>query len=116
MPWTAYAIIPIDWAWEFLPTVQEIATRFAASDAELIVADATEFETMYHSDFGKHFALAKRLAREEGWEGDFGGNSPRVIFLPDENTFVYGFVWKQSNNGTTFVVSPQPLPWLEKYT
>ena len=37
MPWTAYAIIPIDWAWEFLPTVQEIATRFAASDAELIV-------------------------------------------------------------------------------
>ncbi len=60
------------------------------------------------------FDLAKRL--KIGWEGDFaegpyfspipaeGGNSGCELLL----------AWKQRNNGTTFIASPYPLPWLAK--
>ncbi|WP_052757368.1 hypothetical protein [Sphingobium chungbukense] len=114
MTWKAYAIIPIDWTWEFLPTVQEMAGRFAESDATQRV-ESVDYDPLYLDNFWKHFELAKRLAAQEGWEGDFRQH-PRVFFLPDENQFRYGFVWKQENNGTTFVVSPQPLSWLDGYT
>lgn len=114
MSWKAYAIIPIDWAWEFLPSVEEAAARFAESDARLMVTGA-DYEPFYHADFWRHFETAKELATAEGWEGDFR-QGPRVFFLPGEGEFEYGFVWKQDNNGTTFVVSPHPLTWLDQYT
>jgi hypothetical protein len=34
------------------------------------------------------------------------------MWLPYDTEFAYGFVWKQDNNGTTFVASPVPMPWL----
>ncbi len=58
------------------------------------------------------FYGAQIIAGEEGWEGDFRGE-PRVLWLPDENCFRHAFVWKQDNNGMTFVVSPHRLPWLK---
>ena len=50
------------------------------------------------------------------WEGDF--NTKMYVFaIPDvDNTDMkIGFVWKQENNGTSFVVSPVSLPWLDQY-
>jgi hypothetical protein len=58
------------------------------------------------------FNISKELATENGWEGDFRG-SAYVFWIPDEHNMRYGFVWKQDNNGTTFVVSPVPLPHLK---
>ena len=64
--------------------------------------------------FLENFDSARKLARVRGWEGDYrAGNEPRVFWLPAESEFLYGFVWKQDNNGTIFVVSPRPLPWLD---
>lgn len=49
-----------------------------------------------------------------GWEGDIT-EGPYVFMLPMNDgggTMTAGFIWKQSNNGTTFVVSPFEMPWL----
>jgi hypothetical protein len=67
------------------------------------------------SAFLADFAYALRLAKDTGqWEGDYN-YEPRVFWSPDPDLFrfSYGFVWKQDNNGTTFIISPQPLKWLE---
>lgn len=112
MVWTAYAMPPIDLGWEFLPTVEELASRVAREEAAAAVKDYAgppfEFATLM-----RHFEAAKEAASGAGWEGDFKGYSmPRVFFIPDETTFAYGFVWKQPNNGTTYVVSQYKFPWL----
>lgn len=112
MPWKAYHLSPIDWNWQYLPTVEEIATRFAADDAALDLNEAPEYEPRMLPDFLKHFAMAKEMASEVGWEGDWRAK-PRVFFLPGETNFDYAFVWKQDNNGSTFVISPHPLSWLD---
>jgi len=45
------------------------------------------------------------------WEGDL--NEPIKVFtIPCEGETEIGFIWKQCNNGTTFVLSPIPLPHL----
>lgn len=48
------------------------------------------------------------------WEGDIVENGLLVFALPcDSCETKVGFIWKQENNGSTFVASPFPLPWLE---
>lgn len=123
MKWHVYAISPIDFGWEQLPTVEEHAKRLAALEAECLL-DAAIHRGPHISDFphgttkafADLYASALEAARGHGWEGDFRGDStPRVIFLPESDcgiTFKPAFIWKQDNNGTTFVVSPYPMPWL----
>lgn len=114
MAWTAYDIVPIDYGWEFLPTIEDVAQKFAKYDAALAVAEE-KFEQPLLPRFFELFSQAKEMAHEVGWEGDHQGYAgPRVFFLPAEGDFNYGFVWKQNNNGTTFVISPEPLTWLNK--
>lgn len=55
---------------------------------------------------GQEYARASLM-----WEGD--DNGPRFSVIPtgdDEAALV--IAWKQINNGTTFVVSEHPMPWL----
>lgn len=116
MTFYAYGLSPIDFGWEFLPTVEEMASRFAKHDALLAIHDE-KFEEPLLPKFMQYFEMAKARAREVGWEGDYRGSaSPRVIFLPSEEMsgFVHAFVWKQGNNGSTFVVSHYPMPWLQE--
>ena len=53
------------------------------------------------------------------WGGDIRtGETIYVFALPpsgQECGMDVGFVWKQDNNGTTFVLSPRRLPWLDEY-
>jgi hypothetical protein len=62
------------------------------------------------------FAKACVLASKAGWEGDFA-EYPRIFWIPEPNhgDWVYGFAWKQSNNGTCFIASPVELDHLEEY-
>ena len=109
----AYHITPIDFRWELLLAVREVASKLAEHDIEAAFGcgyAATEFKV-----FMKKFAEAQELAKKVGWEGDFR-NDPAVLTLPMDASFVYGFVWKQDNNGNCFVVSPYPLPWLKDVT
>lgn len=50
------------------------------------------------------------------WEGDIiTGPFVFAVPSPDKYEMEVGFVWKQSNNGTTFIASPFGLSWLEEY-
>lgn len=110
MTWHTYEVAPIDMGWENLRTVQEtasiLATRMQSAVRKHDV-DASEL----HS-FLAAWESAKDAASTAGWEGDFR-NEPVVLWVPDDTEFSYGFVFKQDNNGTTYVVSPVPMPWLE---
>ena len=106
MDFYAYEIIPIDFGWEHCPTVEEYYASLAKD----------EFHGYTRKDalaqFKRDFARAKELASDKGWEGDIRGDA-HVFMVPAENEFLYGFAWKQDNNGTTYVVSPVKLPHLD---
>jgi len=62
--------------------------------------------------------LARGMAEmlsESCWEGDIS-QGIFVFALPtDEIQTEVGFIWKQSNNGTTFILSPCELLWLRSH-
>jgi hypothetical protein len=53
------------------------------------------------------------LAKEMGWDGSYTG-CPYLFWLPSKNTqsFEYGFVFKQTSDNSTFVISPIELAYL----
>jgi hypothetical protein len=106
MSWHVYEIAPIDMRWDFLPTVESTSAEIKNQE------DQTGREGDPASDeFASAWEDAQDLAAERGWDGDF--RSPaRVFWVPDEGEFHFGFVFKQDNNGTTYVVSPVELPHL----
>jgi hypothetical protein len=109
----AYYITPIDFGWEYLPSVHEFAERVAKVDLEIKLGKQPYGEPRL-DQFLADFKNAQDLATQEGWEGDFRGD-PCVFCIPIENEIVYGFVWKQENNGDTLVVTPEPIPWLDAH-
>jgi len=73
----------------------------------------------FKADWNKYLAFrntAQSLASDIGWEGDVT-SGPYVSAIPMEDPADSGHVivaWKQENNGTTYIASPQPLPWLQE--
>jgi hypothetical protein len=104
-----YAISPIDdWCgW------QKPSDVFRVSDGYNDWDNVTQW--LRPKDWEAAWARARALAKSLGWEGDttFG---PYVSVLPDPSNSPFLIVWKQSNNGTTFVASPYELPWLDEHT
>lgn len=67
-----------------------------------------------------HFVIScvYKVARAKSfWEGDIRGNDIYLFSLPDpDNAMVrMGLVWKQDNNGSTYICSPVEIPWLKEY-
>jgi hypothetical protein len=120
MAWFVYECPPIDFNWHLLSTVKSVASRLASSEAESAVEHGKNEVAGEGGLSSDYFILswesAKKAALQYGWEGDFR-QEPRVLWLPcpDEADFRAGFVFKQDNNGTTFVVSPVELPHLRNY-
>ena len=108
--WAAYHLPPIDMRWEMLDTIEEVLVKFARMDAQ--GAMSGEGSELAGERFLADFDEAKELAKSIEWEGDFR-HEPRIFWLPAEEVFRYAFVWKQDNNGSTFVVSPFELSWLD---
>lgn len=108
--WMLYQINPIDDKWDMLATAAETLKKLITTDD---VEDGTSTvgisEEAYAFMHNYMFVLAE--AKRRGWEGDFR-EELRVLWLPHEVEFAYAFVWKQDNNGDTFVASPVPMPWL----
>lgn len=102
-----YAITPIDFGWEYCPTVSE----FAGQIARLEFGKSGFGEKGNFNRFVKDFEEAKELAKKRGWEGHFRAEA-RVFQIPVEGSFEYGFAWKQDNNGDTFIISPIELSHL----
>ncbi|SDC67894.1 hypothetical protein SAMN05428966_10296 [Massilia sp. PDC64] len=109
-----YHIAPIDFGWENLKTVEETASELGALKARAALDGPRALAQLEIDvdDFLARWAAAKDLAQGEGWEGDFR-QGPVVFWVPHESGFKYGFAFKQDNNGSTFVVSPYKMPWLE---
>jgi hypothetical protein len=63
---------------------------------------------------GALLAAATEAFRTIGWEGDY--REPPVFFaVPScEVEMHLGVAVKQDNNGSTFIASPFPMPWLEQ--
>ena len=118
MAWIAYKLPPLDYGWEHLATAQDVAAKLAATEISDLLDRATPAWSI--ADFVTDLTNACELARTKGWEGDFRLRAePRVLWLPIvrrgslSRGFEYAFVWKQENDGTTFVISPVQLPWLD---
>lgn len=112
----AYQIAFIDYHWGNLKTVSDIAYDLLNSVLKVPYSNKNNHENEYNIDFLNEFlnnwSEAQKMAFELGWEGDFRHN-PEVFWMPIETAFEWGFVFKQNNNGTTFVISPIELPWLD---
>lgn len=83
--WWVYGISPVDHGWE----------EMTPASIEDVPSEARE------------------AARQLGWEGDVRGADCVRFWVPDEVDFIDGFIWKQDNNGSCFVVSPVQLPHVE---
>ena len=60
--------------------------------------------------------LTAEMKNIDSWEGDVM-DGVYLFALPGKNmdtNLALGIVWKQRNNGTTFVVSEMELPWLKE--
>ncbi len=114
-----YSLPPIDW-WSGAMTVEaylhSVVEAYSAIEehnahgASGIARAAQEVEDLY--------SAATNAARERSyWEGDIT-EGPYVLVLPSgdqPNTELAGFMWKQCNNGSVFVVSRFPLVHLAEY-
>jgi hypothetical protein len=112
-----YELGPIDFQWGNLKTVAETANNALASSFSS-VPSLRELRNVDNITFLSEFLVswreAQKMAALQGWEGDFR-HDPEVFWLPLHVEFVWGFVLKQDNNGTTFVISPLALPWLAHF-
>ncbi|QHJ84321.1 MAG: hypothetical protein [Bacteriophage sp.] len=109
--WYFYQMSPIDFNWEYLDTVEATVEKLSKCTGDEVAPFSFEELTGFLQDWEE----AKARASKEHWEGDFR-QPPRVFWIPAEQEFLYAFAWKQDNNGTTFIVSPYPLPHLDEHT
>ena len=71
------------------------------------------------SDFIKHVMYCTRavsLALNSYWEGDVRGNDLYVFQIPYPscgNEIPLGVMWKQDNNGDSYICSPVKLDWID---
>jgi len=59
--------------------------------------------------------LVAEMGKLKYWEGDIK-DGIYVFAIPGDVETRIGFVWKQDNNGQTFVISPVELPHLKEYS
>jgi hypothetical protein len=114
----AYRVNPIDFGFELMPTVEEHMARlqrqktyhqsFAHSPYEGSHADCSRPEA-----FAAFLSLGRKAALTVDWDGDVRDHM-HVFFVPGDNKMHAAIIWKQENNGDTFVVSPIPLPHLQE--
>ena len=62
-------------------------------------------------------ARAVAIAKGNTWEGDIRGEDLYVLAIPDPDASPprLGLIWKQDNNGTTFICSHVEIPWISEY-
>jgi hypothetical protein len=110
MTWHTYEVPPIDFGWENLNSVQEIASRLLEKSLGSKLKNDIDDSDL--QSFLRSWNSAKEAASEKGWDGDLS-LEPVVMWIPNHTEFNYGFALKQDNNGTTYVISPVRMPWLE---
>jgi len=107
-----YAFVtPVDWWDGWLPVDTMLKDHIKGMDPDDVEMRETEIAS--HERF---LHIAKQAARMRGgWEGDIReGVYATGLVVPGDPTSVLIFGWKQSNNGDTFIASPNRIPgWSE---
>ena len=122
-----YCMAPIDF-WFPLPTVADYVAHCQQKQPGNHISkpemdcDPSEWQEVWEIprggevlellDMALEAAQERKLLRY--WEGDFR-EGPYCLFLPDPDSSAISlaaFIWKQENNGSTFVVSRVELPYL----
>ncbi len=107
-----YVIPPIDFGWEHLPTVEETLRKIKKSE-EVREEGQELYDLAYRSEkFTQDWERALSIAKSMGMNSELR-HAPSVMWMPAELHMEYGFVFKEDNNGTTYVVSHQEIPWLQ---
>lgn len=100
-----YEVSPMDFGWE---------TLVAVDDYRKIIADeVSKYDPRAADEFENFYKRAIDAGDQIGWEGDFR-TGPCVAPIPDHDSAKLSLVWKQDNNGTTFIASEVPLPHLDE--
>ena len=114
-----YACGPID---DFFGAFTEVELVGKIVSEILSRADKIHSAVLIQECCGGLVALRRRAEdafKTLGWEGDHRSvkDTPAYFFVPDPASFGMcpGYVVKQDNNGSTFVASPVPLPYLESF-
>lgn len=113
-----YRISPIDFGFRYLRRLEEFRDLARLEDLAKYEGlgqyqgFTSTFSRATLERFDLNFEAAKRMAADLLWEGDFR-EGPFVMPVLVELEVGYAFVWKQENNGSTFVISPVPLPYVE---
>ena len=103
----AYHTNPIDFLWWHLPTVTEVMKK--TMDAIVAHNDGDYASPTWLADFINNFNTSQHLAHQVGWKWNDFAEGPCVFYMPAEVEFSYGFVWKHSDNGSCFIISPVKL-------
>jgi len=110
MKWFAYDVVPVDFNWEYLKTVRETVREIAINDAEARV-HGNDVPPPDMEEFIDAWETAQEAATSAGWIGE-ASNDAAVFWMPVEGSFTFGFVIKQDDQESTFVISPVELPHL----
>lgn len=112
-----YMIPPIDF-WHGWLTAKQYAANVRRDYRETYTDSTMNWRAEAERDLDNARAFisnGKRIARRIGWEGDVRSGPFVAALAPscsgaDDDIMI---AWKQDNNGTTFIVSPHAIPWLE---
>ncbi len=112
-----YIVAPID-RFDGMMTAKEAAENAERRSGTCFQVDKNEgYSTLTTlagrvlAHLGDLFEMAKEASRTLGWEGDVR-EGPYFFTVPVEGGSAFGVVWKQDNNGTSFIGSPVPLDYL----
>lgn len=80
---------------------------------QFLARPGDEYEDGGKKRYANYLTRAFTAARTSHWEGDVK-DGPYISGLPGADTSCPEIMigWKQYNNGTTFICSPFPLPWV----
>jgi hypothetical protein len=102
--WHLYRLeMPLDFGWDNLP----IFDRYADACANESMHDPGFDAFVFHAKLNIERDAVLDVARDAlHWEGDVRGYVHIFVLPGTEGSVIHGYVWKQDNNGITFVASP----------
>jgi len=103
MHWYVYMPFRLERHWEHLELVEDTAKWYSSEGLNGVHVN--------RSAFHKAWAEAQQAALKAGWDGAMVGKA-LVYWLPADQGFEHGFVWRQGN-GKGVLVSPVALRHLK---
>lgn len=116
MNYYLYEFYHIDYDWDM---VEELENYLKRADENSTICSNCKYRCASCNKrvdvLSKQWSAISAFARKHGgWDGEYS-EKPRIGFIPNGcggAGFSAYYVWKQSNNGTCFIVTPERFDWL----